>query len=351
MSGAAKQPTHDNPVETKGFALVEFAAREADGLAALFDTLGFVRVGRHREADIALYRQGGVTLLLNIDAEGPAAAFRDAHGPGVWSVGFGVGDADRALSRALTHGAARADASPLGSMPAIAGIGGTRLCFVDVAGEASLAALFEPVAVQPANAEIGVAEIDHVAFNLRRGAAASWATLFEQALGFRRVRYFHIAGKQTGLNLLAMASPCGKIRIPLNEAREDASQIEDFINEFRGEGVQHMGFGVADILGAVETLRGRGLRFQTTEDAYYEALPNRAMGHSEDVERLRRTGVLLDGDAENGHLLQIFSANVVGPMFFELIQRKGAEGFGEGNITALFEAVEAAQIKLGALKA
>jgi 4-hydroxyphenylpyruvate dioxygenase len=258
----------------------------------------------------------------------------------------------RGFKEALRRGA-QAFASGAGlNLPAIAAIGGAPLYFVDAAGARALDADFValPNAGEAANS-VGLSVIDHIAQNLRRGEMGKWSDFYERVFNFRQVRYFHISGKHTGLKTKAMASACGNIRIPLNESQDDRSQIEEFLRTFKGEGVQHIGLGADDIHASVERLHRRGIAFQATPDSYYEALPTRVRGHNEDMTRLKSNGILLDGDEEEGMLMQIFTRNAIGPMFFELIQRKGNQGFGEGNVTALFESVEADQISRGVLKA
>ncbi|MGE0597269.1 MAG: 4-hydroxyphenylpyruvate dioxygenase [Hyphomonadaceae bacterium] len=334
----------NDPLQVEGFAFLELTAPPGEEVGALLTTMGFAA-----GADGALtrYDQGSVTLILNVSGSGRAAAFRAAHGAGVCGMGLWVRDAAAAFALALERGAEAADAPDL-AMRAIRGVGDTLIYFVDNADQAALQDLLGPA--RENGASIGVAEIDHVAFNLRRGEMARWSDFFERVFGFAQVRYFHISGKHTGLKTKALASANGAVRIPLNESQDDHSQIEEFLRVFNGEGVQHVGFGLADIHAGVEALRARGVAFQDTPDAYYDALPARVSGHVEDVARLKANGVLLDGDAEEGLLLQIFTRMTIGPLFFELIQRKGNDGFGEGNVTALFESVEADQIRRGALK-
>lgn len=339
----------ENPIGVDGFAFVAFAASPGDGVDAIFETLGFARDAASIDGAVARYAQGDIAFLLDTRPDGFAAARRAAHGPGVYALGFRVADALSALAEALSRGAAASEHGPFG-LPAIAGIGGAPIVFVDGAGETALNAALA-VATPRSARGLGLRDIDHVAFNLRRGEMPVWSDFFERVFNFKQARYFHISGKHTGLKTKAMASPCGKIRIPLNESHDDLSQIEEFLRTFKGEGVQHIGLGAEDIHASVEAVRRNGLTFQATPDAYYDTLPARVSGHTEDLARLKTNGVLLDGDADEGLLLQIFSRNAIGPLFFEIIQRKGNDGFGEGNVTALFESVEADQVRRGVLKA
>lgn len=339
--------SNDNPIGVDGFSFIEFAAARDDEVAHVFETLGFARDARTADRAVERYAQGAITFHLNLSSSGRSAAFRSAHGAGVSALGFRVADAREALAEAVRRGARAVEDAPFG-LPAIESVGTTLICFVDDAGEASLRRAFEFNAHGGAGAGLG--EIDHVAFNLRRGEIPAWSDFFERVFNFKQARYFHISGKHTGLKTKAMASPCGKIRIPLNESQDDHSQIEEFLRVFKGEGVQHIGLGADDIHASVEAVRANGLVFQTTPETYYEALPERVSGHEEDLSRLKANGVLLDGDEDEGMLLQIFSRNAIGPLFFEIIQRKGNDGFGEGNVTALFESVEADQVRRGVLK-
>ena len=159
-----------------------------------------------------------------------------------------------------------------------------------------------------------------------------------------------------GLFSRALTSPDGKIRIPINEDAGESGQIEEYLSVYRGEGIQHIACGAKDIYRTVETLRADGLPFMPSPpETYFEKIDARLPKHGEDVARLQRDGILIDGEGvvEGGHtkvLLQIFSANAIGPIFFEFIQRKGDDGFGEGNFKALFESIEEDQIRRGVLK-
>jgi len=241
-------------------------------------------------------------------------------------------------------------------IPAIEGIGGSLLFFVDTYGPNS--SIYEVDFDFLPDADERMAEldsrltyIDHLTHNVHRGRMAFWADFYERLFNFREIRYFDIEGKVTGLFSKAMTSPCGKIRIPLNESQDDKSQIEEFLREYKGEGIQHIALGTSDIYQAVDIIRGRGISFQDTPDTYYELLPERITGHSESIPELEKRRILMDGAPTEGQglLLQIFTQNVIGPIFFEIIQRKGNEGFGEGNFKALFESIELDQVRRGVL--
>jgi 4-hydroxyphenylpyruvate dioxygenase len=271
---------------------------------------------------------------------------------------FRVKDAAHAFREALKRGAEPVD-SPIGPMeldiPAIKGIGGAHVYLVDRYGAQTIYDVdFRPIAgADETKNAVGLAYIDHLTHNLARGNMAAWASYYERIFNFREIRYFDIEGQVTGLISKAMTSPCGKIRIPLNESRDEQSQIEEFLRDYRGEGIQHIALGTDDIYTAVEKLRARGVKFQETPASYYEGVGQRVGPNDEDIDRLQRNQILIDGAPTKGQglLLQIFTQNAIGPIFFEIIERKGNEGFGEGNFKALFESIELDQIRRGVVKA
>jgi 4-hydroxyphenylpyruvate dioxygenase len=304
------------------------------------------------------YRQGGVNFILNMDPRGQAAEFRGQHGPSINAMAFRVRDAAQALRLAVERGAkeVKGAVGPMElNIPVIEGIGGSYLYLVDRYGSREIYDVdFVPIpgaAEQEAANGTGLTYIDHLTHNVRRGNMKTWADFYEKVFNFRQIRYFDIEGKLTGLFSKAMTSPDGKIRIPLNESQDDKSQIEEFLQYYRGEGIQHVALGTTDIYATVERMRARGVKFQDTPGTYYEAVDQRVCGHGENLERLRNFRILIDGAPTQGQglLLQIFTENVIGPCFFEIIQRKGNEGFGEGNFKALFESLELDQIRRGVL--
>ena len=348
----------DNPLGTDGFEFVEFTSPEPARLQQLFELMGFQAVSKHRSKNVLRFAQGDINFILNMEPAGQPAAFRAAHGPSANAMAFRVKDAGQALKLAVERGA-KPVSGPVGPMelniPAIEGIGGSNLYLVDRYGaEAIYDVDFRPIEGAPRKvAGLGLTYIDHLTHNVRRGQMDNWAGFYERIFNFREIRYFDIEGAQTGLFSRAMTSPDGKIRIPLNESQDEHSQIEEFLRDYRGEGIQHIALGTDDIFGAVEAMRERGVRFQDTPETYYEQLDGRVPGHGENLQRLRADRILVDGAPSEGQglLLQIFTENMIGPIFFELIQRKGAEGFGEGNFKALFESIELDQIRRGVLPA
>ena len=347
----------DNPVGTDGFEFVEYTAPDVKALHALFERMGFRAVAKHRSKEVTLFRQGQVNFVVNAEPDSHGSRFAKAHGPSACAMAFRVKDAGEAYRKLIAAGAKpfKNNVGPMElNIPAIEGIGGSVIYLVDRYGEHSIYDVdFLPTDPKKGfdHAGAGLAEIDHVTHNVFRGNMDKWAGFYEKLFNFREVRYFDIEGKLTGLKSRAMTSPDGKIRIPINESSDDKSQIEEYLHDYKGEGIQHIALSSKDIYGSVETLRARGVAFQDTPDTYYERIDNRMKGHGEDVERMKKDRILIDGDKEHGLLLQIFTQNAIGPIFFELIQRKGNEGFGEGNFRALFESIEADQIKRGVLQA
>lgn len=340
---------HHNPLKTNGFEFVEYTGDIAR-LEKLFANMGFAKIGTHKERDIHLYRQGKINFLLNAEKSGQAADFTATHGSGANAMGFVVADAKFAHSEALKTGAKDASSVGHSGLPAIYGIGDSLLYFVDNADFYNDA--FEYTSGDKHPKGFGLTYIDHLTHNVHRGRMDVWAKFYEDIFNFREIRYFDIEGKLTGLKSRAMTSPCGKIRIPLNESSDDKSQIEEFLNRFNGEGIQHIALGTDDIYDTVDALNAAGIPLQSTPDTYYEMLEQRIPDHGEDLEKLKKLKILLDGapDENQGLLLQIFTQDAMGPVFFEIIQRKGNEGFGEGNFKALFESIELDQIRRGVLE-
>jgi 4-hydroxyphenylpyruvate dioxygenase len=349
----------ENPMGTDGFEFVEYAAPDPELLRSLFDKMGFPAVARHRRKNVTLHRQGDINFIINAEPDSFAQQFARQHGPCACAMAFRVHDAAKALDRAVDQGAAvvQGDVGPMElNIPAIEGIGGSRLYLVDRYGEKG--SIYDVDFVfeagwqdRLAGLDSRLTYIDHLTHNVRRGRMNVWAEFYERLFNFREIRYFDIEGKVTGLFSKAMTSPCGKIRIPLNESQDDKSQIEEFLREYKGEGIQHIALGTSNIYESVDILRTRGIPFQDTPDTYYELLDERVKGHGEPTGELEKRRILLDGAPTEGQglLLQIFTQNLIGPIFFEIIQRKGNEGFGEGNFKALFESIELDQMRRGVL--
>ena len=348
----------ENPMGLDGFEFVESASPEPGVLEPVFHVLGFEAVARHRSKRVTLYRQGDINFILNEEPKSLAAYFAQEHGPSACGMAFRVRDAHHAYNRALELGAQPLDI-PTGPMelrlPAIRGIGGAPLYLIDryISGSTIYDIDFEFFAGVDRHPEgCGFHEIDHLTHNVYRGRMDFWASFYEKLFNFREIRYFDIRGEYTGLFSKALTAPDGRIRIPLNEeASQGTGQIEEFLMAYNGEGIQHIALACDDLIACWDRLRDRGLTFMTPPpDAYYEMLDERLPGHGEPVDELRQRGILVDGSTEGGEprlLLQIFSDTMIGPVFFEFIQRKKDEGFGEGNFKALFESIERDQVARG----
>ncbi|MDQ4087243.1 MAG: 4-hydroxyphenylpyruvate dioxygenase [Pseudomonadota bacterium] len=338
----------ENPIGLDGFEFVEFTSPDPQALGGLFEKLGFTHVGNHRSKAIRHYCQGDINFLLNMEPAGHAAGFRAAHGPSASAMAFRVADGQQALRLAVDRGAT----ATLGELdlPVLEGIGGSYLYLVDrEAARRLYEEDFEKIAECGPGA--GLHTLDHLTHNVNRGRMDHWAQFYERVFNFRQIRYFDIEGQQTGLLSRAMTAPDDKIRIPLNESQDDYSQIAEYLKEYKGEGIQHLAFATDDIFKTVDWLRASGVRFQDSPDTYYDMIDQRLPGHGHDVQAMRERRILIDGSPETGEglLLQIFTENMIGPIFFEIIQRKGNEGFGEGNFKALFESIELDQIRRGVI--
>jgi 4-hydroxyphenylpyruvate dioxygenase len=349
-----------NPAGTDGFEFVEFAHPDPQALETLFWRMGYAEVARHKTKDISLYRQGGINYVVNREPGTHAARFIAAHGPCAPAMAWRVVDAKHALRRAVELGATEyAGADKTLDVPAVIGIGGSLLYFVDTYGAkgSPYQKEFDWLGdADPAPKGVGFYYLDHLTHNVRRGNMDTWYRFYAQTFNFREIRFFNIEGKLTGLHSRALTSPCGKIRIPINESADDKSQIEEYLREYRGEGIQHIAVGTDDIYASADAIAARGLKFMPgPPDLYYLKSFARVRDHGEPIEHLKKHGILIDGEGVvNGGvtriLLQIFSKTVIGPIFFEFIQRKGDDGFGEGNFKALFESIEEDQIRRGVLQ-
>ena len=356
----------DNPMGLMGFEFVEFASPEPGLLESVFERLGFTLVARHRSKDVVLYRQGEINFIVNREPKSVAGYFAAEHGPSACGMAFRVRDSHLAYNRALELGAQPIDI-PTGPMelhlPAIKGIGGAPLYLIDRFEDGKSIYDIDFVFVDGVDRHPpghGLKLIDHLTHNVYRGRMAFWAGFYERLFNFREIRFFDIKGEYTGLTSKALSAPDGKIRIPLNEeSRQGGGQIEEYLMKFNGEGIQHIALICDDLPGTVDKLALAGVPLMSAPgDSYYQMLNGRLPGHGQPVHELQTRGILIDGSTEGvgrGEaprlLLQIFSQTQLGPVFFEFIQRKGDEGFGEGNFKALFDSLERDQIARGALEA
>ena len=350
----------DNPLGLDGFEFIEFSAPAKGALEPVFEAMGFKRIARHRSKEADLWRQGEINLIANYEPASPAAYFAAEHGPSACAMGFRVTDASLAYATAIERGAEPVDSwtGPMElRLPAIRGIGGALIYLVDRYKEGP--SIYDidfdylpGVDRKPAGA--GLRLIDHLTHSVYGGRMAHWAGFYERIFGFRETRYFDIKGEYTGLTSRAMTAPDGRIRIPLTEEGPGGGgQIAEFLRAHNGEGIQHIAFHCDDLVACWDRLKALGVRFMSPPPStYYEMLDERLPGHGESVLALQTRGILLDGATGDGAprlLLQIFSAPALGPLFFEIIQRKGDEGFGEGNFSALFRSIERDQLRRGVL--
>ncbi|KTD06873.1 4-hydroxyphenylpyruvate dioxygenase [Legionella jamestowniensis] len=341
-----------NPCGLDGFAFLEFSGPDKSVLHQQFKEMGFQLVATHKEQDIALYQQGAIQFIVNAAKDCQAERHATTHGAGACAMGFRVKNAEQAYKYALAHGAVafqdckHADHGLL----AIDAIGGSVIYFVDENNHPFADHWQRQQNSNPT--DCGLTFIDHLTHNVYRGNMDKWARFYETIFNFHEIRFFNIKGQMTGLISRALSSPCGKIKIPLNESKDDVSQIEEFLHEYHGEGIQHIALNTEDIYYTVNTLRKNNVKFLDVPDTYYEMIDHRIPWHKEPLAKLQQERILIDGEREPsaGLLLQIFTENIFGPVFFEIIQRKGNQGFGEGNFQALFEAIERDQIKRGTLQ-
>ena len=349
--------TIENPLGTDGFEFVEFTSPEPEKMVRILETLGFTKYAKHPTKDVVRYKQGDINLLVNNEPQGQAARFRADHGPSANGMAFRVKDAKKAFELAIERGAKPTDAAPTALGPGaytLEGIGGSVLYLIDRYGEKGT--IYDDWEQIPGAEEaekknsMGLRLLDHLTHNVRRGQMRVWSSFYNRVFNFTEQKYFDIKGKATGLFSQAMIAPDRMIRIPLNESQDEHSQIEEFIRRYNGEGIQHLAFTTDDVYDTVERMRANGVVFQDTLDTYYELVDKRVPGHGEDLERMKRNRILIDGSQEEGLLLQIFTVDLFGPIFFEIIQRKGNEGFGNGNFQALFESIELDQIRRGVIK-
>jgi 4-hydroxyphenylpyruvate dioxygenase len=344
----------DNPAGTDGFEFVEFAHPDPSALRDLFTQMGYTHVATHHSKAVEVWQQGDISYLINAEPDTHAAHFIEDHGPCAPSMGWRVVDADHALKHAVAKGAEEyTGPGKTMDVPAIVGIGGSLIYFIDQYYETS-----------PYNADfnwvtnahptgVGFYYLDHLTHNVFKGNMDVWFHFYGDLFNFREIRFFDIAGKFTGLLSRALTSPCGRIRIPINEDRGETGQIVNYLKKYKGEGIQHIAVGAHDIYEATDAIFARGVRFMPPPpSSYYDLSLTRIAGHEEPIEKMKKNGILIDGEGvvdggETKILLQIFSKTVIGPIFFEFIQRKGDNGFGEGNFKALFESIEAEEMASG----
>lgn len=343
-----------NPAGTDGFEFVEFSHPDPQSLRDSFEKMGFTHVANHKTKAVELWQQGDISYLINAEPGTHAAQFIEDHGPCAPSMGWRVVDAQHAFEYALKKGAQAYEGDgKVMDAPAIVGIGGSLIYFFDMYSDQSVYNDEFDWLTSAHPQGVGFYYLDHLTHNVFSGNMDKWFKFYGDLFNFKEIRFFDIQGKYTGLYSRALTSPCGRIRIPINEDRGETGQIVNYLKKYKGEGIQHIAVGALDIYASVDAIADRGVRFMPgPPDTYYELSKERVIGHEEPIELMKKHGILIDGEGvldggETKILLQIFSKTEIGPIFFEFIQRKGDDGFGEGNFKALFESIEADEIAKG----
>lgn len=341
--------THPNPLGLRGIEFTEFCGPSTSDLEQLFLAFGFSRTRQHASKRIACYQQNDITFLINDEQTGFSRAFAQRHGPAISSMGWRVDDAAFAHAEALRRGARPAEGKDL-LYPAIYGIGDSLIYFIDTFGpkgriyDTDFVPHADPL-IQP---DKGFLAVDHLTNNVPPGTMEQWADFYKNIFGFFEVRYFDIKGMKTGLTSYALRSPDGSFCIPINQPKSDKDQIAEYLREYDGPGVQHLAFATRDILASLDAMAGTPIETLDIDADYYAEVFQRVPGVREDPKRIEAHKVLVDGN-ENGYLLQIFTKNIIGPIFIEIIQRENDLGFGEGNFTALFRSIERDQQRRGVI--
>lgn len=354
----AASPAHDNPLGVDGFEFVEFTGPDTPAMIAQLETMGFVQTHINPANGVVRLKQGDISFLVHTRPTGHAGEFARDHGPSANGMAFRVADARAAYDSAIARGGHSAEMHDGGALGqgayVLRGIGGSLLYLIDAYGESGSLYdgwdEFEGWEEAERKANVGLHMLDHLTHNVRRGQMRTWSGFYGDVFAFEEQKYFNIKGKATGLFSQAMIAPDRAIRIPLNESQDDSSQIEEFLRRYNGEGIQHIALATDNIFETVEELKRRGVPFQDTIETYFELIDKRLPGHGEDVARMRKNRILIDGSDADGLLLQIFTQDMFGPIFFEIIQRKGNQAFGEGNFQALFDSIELDQIRRGVIK-
>ena len=354
MTGNNNTKENTNPTGIDGFEFIEFSSPNPEELTSLFALLGFKKISYNHKYKTTRFKQGDINFLVTEKPNSFSSTFHNLHGPSACSFAMRVKDTNKALNHLSKQGATVIKNTAKDGLPwdAIEGVGGSRLYIIDkYADQGSLYSDFEPIEDDTTYATNHLFHIDHITHNVERGKMDTWAGFYEKLFNFKEIRYFDISGEYTGLFSRAMQSPCGKVSIPINESSDDKSQIAEYLEQYKGEGIQHIALSTKDIYKTIEELKSNGVPFLTPPpDLYYKNLEFRLPNHGENVKRMQKNGILLDGKNSNRMLLQIFTEASIGPIFFEIIQRKGDDGFGEGNFKALFESMERDQIKRGVLE-
>lgn len=346
--------TDKNPIGLDGVDFIEYSGPDAAYFENVFKRYAFKQVGQVHGKNIKLFRQGDINYILNCEPQTFATDFAKVHGQSICATGFRVEDADHAFKTAVARGARPYEGNEhqKGATPfqAVYGIGDSLIYFMDKKNQDKLYnEIFHVKAEDQAPTGVGFQVIDHFTNNVPQGEMQKWCDFYINIFNFREARFFDIRGAKTGLVSKVMRSPCGKFSVPINEPTESKSQIQEYLDEYKGSGIQHVALLTNDITSTLENLKSSEIQFLTPPPhSYYEMLRDRVPNVTEDINRLERNAILVDGD-HDGYLLQIFTKNTFGPIFYELIQRKGHDGFGDGNFQALFDAIERDQKERGYL--
>ncbi|WP_426018601.1 4-hydroxyphenylpyruvate dioxygenase [Brevundimonas sp. DWR2-3-1b1] len=358
-----EQIDQENPLGVDGFEFVEFTGPEPRAMISRLELMGFTQTHVNPRTDVVRLKQGDISFLVHRKTQdrpdSQAATFAKDHGPSANGMAFRTTNAKAAYEGAVERGAKPAQGVSGGALGGdypyiLEGIGGSLLYVIDQYGDAgSLYDTWDEIEgweESERKNSMGLEILDHLTHNVRRGEMRTWSGFYGSVFNFEEQKYFDIKGKATGLFSQAMIAPDRAIRIPLNESQDDNSQIEEFLRRYNGEGIQHIALTTENIFETVEAMRERGVEFQDTIETYFELIDKRLPNHGHDVARMRKNRILIDGSDEDGLLLQIFTQDTFGPIFFEIIQRKGNEGFGNGNFQALFDSIELDQIRRGVIK-
>lgn len=344
--------SENNYLGLRGIEFTEFASPQSDFMEEVFYAFGFSKLKKHKQKDIYYYNQNDIHFLLNNSKKGFSKTFADQHGPAICSMGWRVDDAEKAIQIAIDRGAKAADPAETDlDYPAIYGIGDSLIYFIDKFsdGENIYQDDFEDIDEPVVKDGMGFTRIDHLTNNVHKGTMEQWANFYKDVFGFTEVRYFDIKGQQTALLSYALRSPDGSFCIPINEGKgDDKNQIDEYLREYNGPGVQHIAFETDNILESLDKLDRDVIDTLDIHSDYYETVFDRVPNVQESHQRIQDHQVLVDGDEES-YLLQIFTKNLFGPIFIEIIQRANNLGFGEGNFQALFESIERDQQKRGVL--
>jgi len=343
-----------NPLGLMGIEFTEYATPDADYMEQVFTDFGFSKLKTFKGKDIVYFNQNDIHFLLNNSREGFSAEFAKSHGPAICSMGWRVADAEAAFEEAVKRGAKPATDSTHKDLPypAIFGIGDSLIYFIDVFGDKGsiYANDFEDLAEQNVVEDKGFLRIDHLTNNVYQGTMETWANFYKDIFGFTEVRYFDIKGVETALISYALKSPCETFCIPINEGKGSKNnQIDEYLDMYDGPGVQHIAFLTNDLVSSLDKLDQSTIATLDIIPEYYDTIFDRVPWVKEDKEKIRKHQILVDSQGEDCYLLQIFSKNLFGPIFIEMIQRVDDGGFGEGNFKALFESIERDQQKRGVL--